>query len=139
MRTAVDPALVKKTISDYAAKTVGEGTINAGTRGAILGVLNDAVGDEGRHLVLFYLFGHPSSKKLTSAQWFALWKWVAPYKDELGDGRWKGDEAFYIEATHIVSAVGSADSGKGLLGGGTGHSVDGLTTEEIKEQLFGGK
>lgn len=56
--------------------------------GTIIGVLKKCAGsDDNYRLVLKSLTGHTSSKELTPAQWYALFKFVMPFKPE--GGKWQ--------------------------------------------------
>lgn len=101
----IAPIEVKKWVTSYAQKNVADNTISPGIRGAVTGLLNEAVdGDENRHYVLFYLFQQPSSKNLSPAEWYALWRWIKPAKDD-NSGKWSGRGGFPDEARGIVEAV----------------------------------
>lgn len=57
-------------------------------KGTVIGVLNKACnGESNRHLVLKYLTGKVSSKLLTEAEFYALYKLVLPIKPE--GGHWQ--------------------------------------------------
>jgi len=52
-------------------------------KGTIVGVLKTCAGNDGNYrLVLKALTGKTSSKELSDAQWFALYKFVYPIKPE---------------------------------------------------------
>jgi hypothetical protein len=68
-----------------------------GLRGACINALNSACGsNENRKLLLRALFGKTSSRELTDAEWYALFRFVFQ-RDEYGNfvfkdagGRWSG-------------------------------------------------
>ena len=77
------------------------------SHGAVIGVLNHACKNESnRHLVLKYLTGKISSKEITDEQWYALYRFVLPFKPE--GGKWqsqRGDEVLAQMCGVILTAV----------------------------------
>ena len=91
------------------------GVVERGLRGAIIGSMNRYVtcsdyGDKNyyRRSVLAFLFGEESgelsTKKLTDDQWFALYQWVEPWKDE-DENKWKTREGFPAEMVAVFHLV----------------------------------
>ena len=114
MREPLHPNIVKDTIQFHSGKEVGEKAFSAnkGICGAMIGLLNEAAeGDTGRHRVLEYLFGNPSTKAFTEAHWYALWRWIQPVKDDT-IGKWIGDQAFYTEVAYILGKAVSPEESK---------------------------
>lgn len=63
----------------------GHESKNPRKRGAMIGDLNEcALGNAGRHAVLNFLFGKPSTKLLTDEEWFGLFCWIDSYQDDDG-------------------------------------------------------
>lgn len=82
--------IIKANAKNYANDPViQQDNITRGIKGAVVGLLNNEVGDFHRKLILAYLFKigeklEPiSSKELEPAQWQALLEWVEPFKDEV--------------------------------------------------------
>lgn len=117
MRPA-SPQVIKDRIAFYAQS---EGSlVSVGIRGAILGILNELCGgDDHRHFVFFYLFGQPSSKRLTNAQWYGLLQWVVPSKDE-GTGGWLGHESLTAEIASILHGIKGYDEIQAVSGASEG-------------------
>jgi hypothetical protein len=109
---------VRNRIEDYIGLwTPGVG-LNDRERGALLGALNRALfPGKGKHAwqianwrrkaVLGFLFpshGKPtlSSKELTLAEWYALWRWINFYRDD--EQRWQTNPDFASEAVQVFAA-----------------------------------
>lgn len=83
-----------------------------GQKGSIVGSLDKACGGrDNRYLVLFWLFPekwpHPSevsTKILTNSEWWALYRWLRPYKDEHED-RWIYDQNVNEEVRWIMDQI----------------------------------
>lgn len=100
----ISPLEIKRLITKYANENQ-DAIVPQGLRGAITGLLNAALnGDENRHYVMYYLFGHPSSKHLTAGQWYALSRWVSPAKGDMEDAVWTSREGFNREARSVLDA-----------------------------------
>ncbi len=86
--------------------------LTLGTKGAIIGALDEACGSKmGRYHLMRILFPdmwqngeRPSTQDLNKADWFALWAWAKPEKDEspTGDNKWHGTDYLRQQANDIM-------------------------------------
>jgi hypothetical protein len=83
--------------------------LTRGLKGAVVGILDQSVGEFHRKLILAYIFRlgeklEPiSSKALDDGQWMALVNWVEPFKDEV-TLKWRsGRKSFSDEIDGILS------------------------------------
>lgn len=75
--------------------------VTDGSRGAITGRLNKYLGsDQNRYIVLNWLFGVTTSKKLDDSQWSALYKWIGFFQVE---GQWEIDGRFPLECGLVLT------------------------------------
>jgi len=78
------------------------------SRGAVIGVMNYyCKNDSNRHLVLKFLTGKTSSKQLTDAEWFALFKFVQPTKPP--GGKWTSAHGYELERVCGIILTAIAD------------------------------
>lgn len=76
---------IKNAFNTYVKKFVDGEVFN---KGCVVGVLKKCAGSDERYRkVLMELCGKNSSKQLTPAEWYALFKFTAPYKPE--GGKWQ--------------------------------------------------
>ena len=104
--------------------------VDQGQRGVITRILEQT---EHRYEILAWAFPHEkypferSSKTLSDAEWYALWKWVSPEKTEHG---WEPTPEFWQEITWILDQIHKERSGMvGVaqkLGGVVRKREDGL-------------
>lgn len=96
----VDALLLRARLLALAHTGVADG-LSKGTRGALVGELNRAVGgDTNRRIVLAWLFragvGELSTLAMTVSEWYALWRWEDMHADEIG--HFHPQPSFYPEA-----------------------------------------
>ena len=95
------PEAIKQEMHTMIAKFPMANYDNHGMKGAITGLLNKACGsNEGRKMLLKYLFGKASSKELTGSEWIALIYWID--LQNIGED-WLPQKDFYQEAKSIVN------------------------------------
>jgi len=105
------PQEVRKGIEHYSAEEVGD-LFTIGQKGSIVGSLDKACGSKiGRYEVLMFLFpdkwenlDNVSSKTLTNSEWWALYRWLRPYKDEHLD-RWTYEQHCNEEVRWILDFI----------------------------------
>ena len=106
-----------ESLADY--ETMEDGTViqqteslevPQGLRGACIGAMNTYFGDDAnRRRVLANLFASEeeeemSTHALTYAQWYALYMWIVPWKDE-DDDKWKVTGTFPPEAVAVMTVA----------------------------------
>ena len=101
-------------IDEISVQQTEELEVPKGLRGACIGAMNTYFGgDANRRRVLAYLFAseedEKSTRTCTDAQWYALYLWIVPWKDE-DDDKWKVTETFPFEAVAVKAAVMVAHS-----------------------------
>ena len=97
-------------IDEIEVQMTEELEVPQGLRGASIGAMNKYFGgNDKRKRVLAVLFASDeeelSTKSLTDAQWYALYKWIGPWKDE-DDNTWKVAEIFPYEAIAVLAVAG---------------------------------
>lgn len=97
------PVQLKSDLKDLVREYDGIDFGNPGQRGAVIGHLNKACGGDGeRHILFEYLFGVRSSKELSGAQWYALYRWIDATDI---DGVWLPAPDFEEEANLAIDAA----------------------------------
>lgn len=104
-----------KRLGQYVEMNAHDDTINKGIRGAICGILDSIMGDKiGRYALLHTLFPETwelaedvSTKTLSGAQWFALWQWVKPWKNEdiQSGSKWVGHPLLKNECAQLMGSL----------------------------------
>lgn len=76
-----------------------------GCKGAIIGHINQVIGDGDRHVLFKYLFGTPTSKQLTEEEWYSLYKWID--LQDIG-GVWLPAPEFVKEVQECMTTINTA-------------------------------
>lgn len=96
-------------IDEISVQQTEELEVPQGLRGACIGAMNTYFGgDDNRRRVLAVLFDFEkeemSTRALTDSQWYALYLWIVPWKDE-DDDKWKVTETFPFEAVAVMAVA----------------------------------
>jgi len=99
------PIEIKKTINELSLK---ECTLTKGMVGSSIGVLNNLIGDVGRHLLYWWLFRdgeykEVSSKELTPGQLYSIYSWIDSQPVE--ENIWVPSGLFLREIQDVMNVV----------------------------------
>lgn len=103
------PGEIVEKLRLFASNYDGVSELARGQKGGLIGALDNAFGTSVlRRRFLAWVFlddvtQELSTKNLTPAQWYALWKWVDFFKD---DGVWYKSTDFLVEAEILRAHLG---------------------------------
>ena len=109
---------IRNRFEEYRA-VVGTLPMGRGIYGALIGVLDEACGGTAnRYLLSKDLTGKVHTAEWDASDWYAMFKFVAPYKDEL-TGKWESgtpdfDRMVGVVLSHAVDQAGQIKMFEGV-------------------------